>query len=153
MAFLIAAAVIIFDIITKLLAKKYLIDGTFPIIEDVLHFTYVENRGAAFGILKDHRWVFMIISVFAIALIIFFVFYFKPRSLTAKIALGLVLGGGVGNMIDRIALGYVIDFIDFRLINFAVFNIADSAITVGAILLGIYLIFIEPKEAKDKKNA
>ena len=147
---------IVLDQITKWLAATYLKKvPTVPIIEDVLHLTYVENRGAAFGILSEHRWVFITISSIAIIAIGAYVFLGFAQKKLYAISLTVILSGGIGNMIDRIFLGYVIDFIDFRLINFAVFNGADSFVCVGAGLLILALILDiinEYKKAKaDKK--
>ena len=107
------------DQLTKICAAANLKDiSTLPIIENIFHFTYVENRGAAFGMLADHRWVFMILSVVGIAAIFVYLTVTKPKSWWMRLALCFIVGGGVGNMIDRIARGYVIDFIDCRLIDF-----------------------------------
>lgn len=145
---------ILSDQISKLLAVKYLsVRETLPLIRDVFHFTYVENRGAAFGMLKDHRWVFLVFSTVAIVALGVYLFrgvsYFSdkredgtypPLSTLGGVALSLIVSGGVGNMIDRIFLGYVVDFLDFTLIDFAVFNVADSYVTVGAGLLALHLL-------------
>ena len=115
--------------------------SSFPIIKDVLHLTYVENRGAAFGMLQNHRWVFMIISsVMLVVLIIVMIKHKKHLHPIMNIGLSFVFGGGIGNMIDRTLLGYVVDFIDFTLIDFAVFNIADTFICVGVGLLILDII-------------
>lgn len=144
---------VILDQLTKWLAVKFLMPvGTFPIIEDVLHLTYLENEGAAFGMLKDSRWVFLVISTIAIAGIIFYFVRFKPQNKLFQLSLAFILGGGIGNMIDRTLLGYVVDFIDFRLINFAIFNVADSFVCIGAVLLFIYVLFIESKENKKSED-
>ena len=101
------------DQLTKICAAANLKDiSTLPIIENIFHFTYVENRGAAFGMLSEHRWVFMILSVVGIAAIFVYLTVTKPKSWWMRLALCFIVGGGVGNMIDRIARGYVIDFID-----------------------------------------
>jgi signal peptidase II len=148
----IIAVTVFLDQITKYLTIFYLkpID-TFPIIENVIHFTYVENTGAAFGMMKDARWVFMIVSTVAIVGILFYMIRKKPQSTMEGISLSLIVGGGIGNMIDRILLGYVVDMIDFRLINFAVFNVADSFVCIGAGLMILYLILDMVKEAKAEK--
>ncbi len=149
---LITVVVVIFDQVTKWLAVKYLIPvGTFPIIEDALHLTYLENPGAAFGMMKNNRWVFLIISTLAIIGIIVYLIRFAPKNKLCQLSLAFILGGGIGNMIDRLALGYVVDFIDFRLINFAVFNVADSFVCIGAALLIIYVLFIDGKENKNSE--
>ena len=125
---------------------------TFPIIENVLHFTYVRNTGAAFGILKDHRWVFLIVSTVAIIAMTIYLWKSRKGNKVLCVALSFIVGGGVGNMIDRTLLGYVIDFIDFRLINFAVFNIADSFVCVGVGLFALVIILDEIKAAKLSKQ-
>ncbi len=124
---------------------------SFPLWKDVLHFTYVENRGAAFGMLSEHRWVFMIISTVAILGLLVYLLRFAPKSRIVRYSLAMIIGGGIGNMIDRILLGYVIDFIDFTLIDFAVFNVADSFVTVGAFLLMGYMIWDTIKETQKAK--
>ena len=150
----IIAGSIVLDQLTKWLAVVFLQgQPSFPLWEDVLHFTFVKNSGAAFGMLSNHRWVFMIVSTVAILGLVVYLFRFCPKQRLVQISLAMIIGGGIGNMIDRIALGYVIDFIDFTLINFAVFNVADSFVTVGAFLLMGYLIVDTVKEVKAQKKA
>lgn len=150
------------DQLTKWLAVIYLQgEPSFPLWREVLHFTYVENTGMAFGMLKDHRWVFMVFSTVSIIALLVYLFRFRPQSRWMQIPMAMIVGGGIGNMIDRIFLGYVIDFIDFTLIDFAVFNIADSFVCVGAGILIVYLLidlFREiklerAKKAEGKNNA
>lgn len=149
---LITAAVIFLDQFTKYLAIEFLEPvGTYPIIENVLHLTYVENTGAAFGMLKDARWIFMIISSVAIVALAVYIALQYKREPYICVCLALVVGGGIGNMIDRIAYGFVVDFVDFRLINFAVFNGADSFITVGSAMLIIYFFIETIKDERAKK--
>lgn len=146
---------IMLDQITKLLAVKLLEPiPTCPLINGVLHLTYVENRGAAFGMLANHRWVFLVLSSLAIVAIGIYLFMGKAQNTLYGVALSMIISGGIGNMIDRLALGYVIDFIDFRLINFAVFNGADSFVCIGGGLLVLALlrdIINESKKAKETK--
>lgn len=145
---------VIFDQVSKYLSVEYLMDiDTFPLIEDILHFTYVENRGAAFGMLANNRWVFMIASVVGILAIAGWMIVAKPKSRWAQCAMALIIGGGIGNMIDRVRLGYVIDFIDCRFIDFYVFNIADSCVCVGCAMVILWVIAEEIKEHKAKKAA
>lgn len=144
---------ILIDQITKLLCVKFLQPkGTVPIIENVIHLTYVENRGAAFGMLSDSRWVFMLVSTVAIIGMAVFLYSGLASNLLYEISVAMIISGGIGNMIDRILLGYVVDMIDFRIINFAVFNGADSFVCVGAGLLVLALILDVFKEAKAKKD-
>ena len=149
---LIIIGVITLDQVSKLLAIAHLKGGdSFVIIDKVLRFTYVENRGAAFGMLANNRWVFLIISTVAIAAMIFYLFSGLSEGRLAGIALSMLISGGIGNMIDRVALGYVLDFIDFRLINFAIFNGADSFVCVGAGLLILSLVLEVIREGKEKR--
>jgi signal peptidase II len=144
---------IILDQLTKWLAVKFLAPiDTQPIIKNVLHLTYVENDGAAFGMLDDKRILFMIPSTVMIIgmLIYLYLGYAENRLYAASVA--AIVSGGIGNMIDRIALGYVVDFIDFRLINFAVFNGADSFVCVGAGFLMLALIRDFIKEVKTARK-
>ena len=144
---------ILIDQITKILSTIYLepVD-TVPIIKGVLHLTYVMNKGAAFGMLANHRWVFMIISTIAIIAMTVFLYIGKAPTKLYGISLSMIISGGIGNMIDRTILGYVVDFIDFRIINFAVFNGADSFVCVGAALMIFALILDIIKEAGAKKK-
>ena len=147
------------DQLTKYLTVLHLkpID-TYPIIEDVFHLTYVENTGAAFGMMKDARWVFMITSTLAIIGILGYMiyrYYVKKEKMPwmEALSLSLILGGGIGNMIDRTMLGYVVDMIDCRFINFAVFNVADSFVCIGAGLMILYLIILTVREYQAEKAA
>jgi len=145
---------VLLDQLSKYLVLTYLAPvGSVPLWEGVLHFTYVENTGAAFGMLKDHRWVFLLISTVAIAAILIYMFKARPASVLERLSLAMIAGGGIGNMIDRVARGFVVDFIDVRLINFYVFNIADSFVCVGCGLLIFALIRAEIREAREKKHA
>lgn len=150
---LITAGVILLDQATKYLAVAFLKNiYTFPIIEDVLHLTYLENTGAAFGMLKNSRWVFIVVSLVTIIGIIIYYVKFPPKNKWLIAGLSFILGGGIGNMIDRILLGYVVDFIDFRIINFAVFNVADSFVCVGAVLVLIYVFFFSDEGKKTQEK-
>ena len=146
------AAVIGLDQLTKWLTIVNLAEyESFPVWQDVFHFTYVKNTGMAFGMLKDHRWVFMVFSTIAIVALIVYLFRFRPESRWMQISMAMIIGGGIGNMIDRVFLGYVIDFIDVTLINFAVFNVADSFVCVGAGIMIVCLIIDLIKEIKLEK--
>lgn len=147
--------VIAVDQVSKVLVSELLYRKSVVLIPDVLDFTYVENRGMAFGLLEDHRWVFIVLSVVGLAAIGFYLFRYGKTWLT-RISLALILGGGVGNMIDRIRLGVVIDFIDFCALPTVwvwVFNIADAAVCVGAALFILDLILDIVREMRAKKAA
>lgn len=124
------------------------------IIPHVLRFTYIQNDGAAFGSMDEHRWIFMVLSTVAIIGILVYLFWKKPQDKLLLSSLILITGGGMGNMIDRVALGYVIDFIDFCAfpkIWMWVFNIADSCVCIGAGLLALWLILDMVREVKAEK--
>ncbi|MFA4889529.1 MAG: signal peptidase II [Candidatus Omnitrophota bacterium] len=133
------------DQLSKILIVKNLFLGqSLPVINGVFHLSLVHNRGAAFGILNNLTPLFILTSLAAVILI--FASLKKNRSISLEnFALSLILAGALGNLIDRIFLGYVIDFLDFRV--WPVFNVADSAITVGAILLGWKILSPNTKKA------
>ncbi len=125
--------------------------GYFELWPKVFNLLYIENRGAAFGMLQNSRWFFIAVTI--IALIVAMVYLFKIRKTTTlllKISSAMIIGGAIGNLIDRIIAGFVVDFFYFELINFAVFNVADSFVCVGAVFLGIYILFIHKFEDEKK---
>ena len=150
MLFTPAILVLFLDQLSKHLAAKNLIlNRSVPIIKGIFHLTLIHNRGAAFGILKNQAPLFIFISLFAIILIYFNLKKSRNKeNIVFNISLALILGGALGNLIDRLFLGYVIDFLDFRI--WPVFNVADSAITIGAILLGWSMLV---QKEKGKKHA
>lgn len=132
--------------------SKFLVSTTFSaetqitVIPKVLRLIYVKNTGAAFSIFSEHVEFLGIISALFSVLIIIYAIKTKPEHLIHKLSISLILGGAIGNGIDRIVRGYVIDFIETVFIEFPVFNIADIAITTGAALLIIYMLFFESKK-------
>ena len=149
-------AAVLADQLTKQLVVNFLDrEEPFYIIKDVFRFSYVENRGAAFGMLDDHRWVFMIVSTVAIVGIIFYMWKFCRDSKLLCLGLSLIVGGGIGNMIDRIFLGYVIDFLDFCAFPnlwMWVFNVADAFVCVGAAIVVLSLLIDIVKDSKKKSE-
>lgn len=146
---------IILDLITKLLVAGLMYLGqSIRIIPGVLNLTYIQNEGAAFGMLSNQRWIFMVISTIAIIGIGIYLFGFCKERMLLKVGLALIISGGIGNMIDRIAYGYVIDMIDFCLFSFWkwIFNVADSFVCVGAITVLVALVLDVIKDAKKKKE-
>jgi signal peptidase II len=133
------------DQLTKFLASKNLeLNNPLPVIKGVFNLTLVHNRGAAFGIFKN-QFYFFILSSIAAVILIYSVLKKNKRNNLYTFSLSLILGGALGNLIDRIFLGYVVDFLDFRI--WPVFNLADSAITLGALLLGWWIFITEKKNA------
>lgn len=139
MIFIIVFIILSLDQLTKFLVAKYLIlNHSVPVIRGIFNLTLVHNKGAAFGILKNQTSLLIFTSIFAIILI-----YFSLKGNSQHrhyiVSLSLVLAGAIGNLIDRLFFGYVVDFLDFRI--WPVFNVADSSITIGAILLGWFILF------------
>lgn len=134
--FWIAAIVsILIDIFSKqAVVHKLRLLETFPIIPHVLHFTYIRNTGAAFSLFQGHEWLKWLSLIVSLALIAIGVFKSLPN-IWEQVGFGLILAGAAGNGIDRIFFGSVVDFIDIRLINFAIFNWADVSINLGIICL------------------
>ncbi len=134
---LVAILGLIFDQVTKyIVVQKFPeVGDTFPLWQDVFHFTYVINTGAAFSFFKGGvgwlRWLSLIVSVG----LMIFAWYAPKLSTVEQLGYGFILAGAVGNGVDRFLFGYVVDFLDFRLINFPVFNIADVAINLGILFL------------------
>ena len=150
--FLLASAVVAADFFTKRWAYTTLSKvETIPLIKNVFHLTYVENRGAAFGMLKDQRWIFITLSVIILALLAAVIIKKKNKPGYLSLGLSFVGAGAVGNLIDRIWLGFVVDLFDFRLINFPVFNVADIFVCLGAAILAIYFIIDDEKKDKGKE--
>ena len=139
MILIIITSVIFLDQLTKFLAIRFLqLNTPVSLINNFLYLTLVHNRGAAFGMFKNQLFMFVLISIFAIVLI-FLYLKAKNNSLLSTISLSMILAGAIGNLIDRLRFGFVIDFLDFRI--WPVFNLADSAITIAAIFLTWELLF------------
>lgn len=135
-----------FDQLFKNLAIKHLLElpgNTLPLIDDFLHLTYVENRGAAFSLLSGSGTFLIVISAIVVVVMLFVLLSKKVTSKLLCCTLGLIIAGGLGNLIDRIFRGFVVDYIDLRVINFAVFNFADCCVVIGTIILMAYIIFVD----------
>ncbi len=142
---IIFAASIIIDQITKSWAINVLkSDGSIKIIGDFLRFTYAENKGAAFSILQDQRVFFIIVTIIMLCVLAYI--YFKTKNINemSKLSIAMIAGGAIGNFIDRVRFSFVVDFIDVRFgsfYNFPIFNIADSFVVCGTILMIILILF------------
>jgi len=134
-----ALIVVLLDQLTKFLIKQNLqLTQSIPIMKNILHLTYVTNNGSAFGLFKGFNLIFVIFSVIAVFVVSYFINRVKENEKALQFAVGLLLGGTIGNLIDRLIFGHVIDFIDLRI--WPVFNVADSAVTISIILL-IFLLW------------
>jgi len=142
----IAALTVIVDQLTKWLCTG--LPGSIPLIPGILALTYTENTGMAFSMLSGHSWMLGVVSAVCI-LVGWLVMRRYTLGTTSRIAAMLMLGGAVGNMIDRFLRGYVVDMFEALFVDFAIFNVADAALTVGTALLAYTLIF-RPDEWREK---
>lgn len=139
----------VLDQLTKRLAVIHLKDQpAIPLIKGVLELRYLENRGAAFGILQNQKGILLIVSVLFIGVILFFLNKVPdtPRYAILHVLAAAVIAGGVGNMIDRFRQSYVVDFIYFSLIDFPIFNVADIYVVTATILVFVLLLFVYKDE-------
>ena len=151
---LIAAAIAAGDQLFKYwIVANLELGGEIPLIPKIIHLTYAQNTGAAFSMLSGMRWVLLGITVVCLGLIIYYLIKMKI-SVFGNICAAMVIGGSIGNAIDRVVLGYVVDMFEVEFFDFAVFNIADSFVVVGCILFLIYYLInikdIEPKKPSAK---
>lgn len=148
------AVMVAADQITKYFASLYLPGtGEHRFIPFLFDLIYVENRGAAWGMFEDHRWVFMITTTVAIALMIFVLMKFATEHKAFCISLTMLLAGGIGNMIDRIFQGFVVDFLRFGFWkSFPVFNVADCFVVIGCAIMAVYIIFFDKTIIRDGKK-
>jgi signal peptidase II len=141
-----AAFIFAVDQLTKALVKMHMAPNqSIPVIDNILHLTYVQNTGAAFSLLKGRVFFFVVVSFAVIAVIVYYLIRLPKEKKLFKFTLALVLGGAFGNLVDRLRFGYVVDFIDFRI--WPVFNVADSAVVIGVLLL-LYLVMFDSEILK-----
>ncbi|MGG0790157.1 MULTISPECIES: signal peptidase II [Bacillaceae] len=152
--YLIALLVIAIDQLTKwMIVKKMEYGESIEIIENLLYITSHRNRGAAWGILQGQMWFFYIITIAVIIGLVYYIQKMAKESILLGVALALMLGGAIGNFIDRVARQEVVDFVHTYIFSysFPVFNVADAALSIGVGLLVIHM-FLEEKNAKEKDN-
>ena len=143
---------IVFDQWTKSLAVAHLMNKEpFIIIDGVFQLRYLENRGAAFGMMQGQQTFFLITGIIAVIVLayVYFKMPWEKRFLPLRAVAMFIAGGAVGNMIDRVALGYVVDFFYFELIDFPIFNVADIYVTCATIVLALLILFYYKEEELD----
>ncbi len=146
----VAAGVAIDQVLKSVVTQQLKPLGQIELIPGFFNLTYVENRGAAFGMLANHQWLFIVVTaVVCVAIAAALIFYQNHTALT-RTALTLVLAGGIGNMIDRLHYQYVVDYIHFQFFP-PVFNFADICVTVGCALLIIYLLFFTDEKGSPRQ--
>lgn len=152
--YILAVGIIILDQITKIwIVKNMEISESVPVIENFLYITSHRNSGAAWGILEGQMWFFYIVTIFVVIALVYYIQKMAKTHVLLGTALALMLGGAIGNFIDRVIRKEVVDFIDTNIFgyDFPIFNVADSALTVGVGILMIFMLF-EEKLLKERKN-
>ena len=148
-----AVLIVVLDQWTKYLTVRNIpLDGVVPFWDGVFHFTHIRNTGMAFSMLEGGRWFFLVMTLAAFALM---AMALKKKWVNHPVgywALAMIAGGAVGNLIDRVRLGYVVDMIEVEFIRFPVFNVADCFITCGCVLLIAHLILFNKSFWKDEKK-
>lgn len=147
----IAGVWVIDRILKVLILNNFALGESIPVIPDFFHLTYVLNPGAAFGMLPGQSWIFILTAVVVMIGIIYAQFTVPRQEWLTRLCLGLVGGGALGNLYDRLFIGEVVDFLDFRIWPF-VFNFADAAIVVGVGILMFLIIYQEYKERDTGKK-
>jgi signal peptidase II len=157
LALIIGIVLVVTDQLTKLLVLSSLKPiGKVELIKGFFNLTYIENRGAAFGMLEGGKWLFLAIT--AVVLVLAVVYYLKapktPQTLPVKIAVVMICSGAVGNAIDRLFRSYVVDFLDFIIFgyDFPVFNFADILVVLGTILFAGSILLFDGKEENNNKE-
>lgn len=147
----IAGLVVIIDQVIKYFVAMYLPQaGVVTVIPHLLDLNYVENRGVAFGMFENMRWIFVALTSVIIVILLYIIIFKKIKSKMFLISSALIIGGGIGNLIDRVLYGYVIDYLQLSFFS-PVCNFADYAVTVGTVLLVIYLLFMSDSSKKENK--
>lgn len=151
-AILFGALIAIADQVIKYFVASYLQPvGSVVVIDNFFKLTYVENRGVAFGMFSDMKWLFIILTSILLIIIIYIMFKKKPHNKVFYISASLIIGGGIGNLIDRIFYGYVIDYLSISFFP-PVCNFADYCITAGTVLFIVYILFFSNFVSSDKKK-
>lgn len=142
MLYLITGIILVLDQWIKLLIRNnFQVNQSLPVIKNIFHLTYIRNIGAGFGILAGYRYLFIMISLVTIGGLLVYRYRLNARSPFLDTSVGLIIGGATGNIADRLRLGYVVDYLDFRI--WPVFNLADSAVVIGVGLLILYIWKVE----------
>ena len=142
---IIIAAVVLDQIIKNFVVNSMALYETIPVLENVFHITYIHNTGAAFSMMEGMRILLILLPMLMIIAAVIYMFIKRKTGHPLMLAsVALIAGGGIGNLIDRIALGYVVDYLDFRV--FPIFNLADICVCVGCGLLILYVLFIDGKQ-------
>ena len=146
-----AVLIVVLDQVTKYLTVANIpLGGVIPFWDGLFHFTYIQNTGMAFSMLEGGRWFFLIMTAAAFILLAVALKKNWITHPTGLWALASIAGGAIGNLIDRVLYGYVIDMIEVEFMRFAVFNVADCFVVCGAVLLVIYTFFFDKPQKKEE---
>lgn len=153
---IVVTLIILIDQISKYWVVNNIgVTDSITIIPKLIDFVYVKNTGAAFSFLSDKTygvWILSGISIIFCVCVVLFMIKSKPKNRLLMVSLALMLSGAVGNVIDRILRGFVVDFIETTFIKFPVFNIADIAITLGAFLVILYILFFDKAKTNEEQE-
>ena len=149
---IIIAASVILDQLTKwIVVNSMELYESFVLIPKFFSFTYIHNYGAAWGMLSDRRWIFILITSVALIIMPIILYRYRKVHVLFSLSLSLFIGGALGNLIDRVFVGYVVDFLEFTFIDFPVFNVADICVVFGAGFMIVYALFFDQTFFVDKK--
>lgn len=153
MIYLIIFLLVALDQITKYLSIQHLKgEGSVSFLPGFIELKYTENTGAAFSILEGQTFFFVLITIAVLIFIFFMIKTKKVKHITGKVASIIIISGAIGNLIDRILHGFVVDMFNFTFMNFAIFNVADIYITIGGMILCVYILFYYDKDNLEKIN-
>ncbi|MDQ0159165.1 signal peptidase II [Alkalibacillus salilacus] len=153
--YILALFLIALDQVTKWVVVETMnVRDSIEVIPGFFHITSHRNSGAAWGMLEDQMWLFYIVTLFVVGVIVYYMIQYRHGYRLLNIGLAFILGGAIGNFIDRLRIQEVIDFFDFMIFNynFPIFNVADSALTVGVILIIILMLYDEWQNKKGEKH-
>ena len=151
---LLIVAIVVADQVTKwLVVENIPLYGNVPFWPGVLSFTYVRNTGAAWSLFQNQQWLFaLVFALFTAALLLEYFKFKMPFTAFERWLIAAIYAGGLGNMIDRVRLGYVVDMVKTEFIDFPIFNVADCFITCGCILLIVHMIFFNKAMWKEEEK-
>ncbi len=148
MYILVGILILISDFVTKLIVNKNMeIGESISIIDGIFSITYIRNKGMAWGLMQNQRWIFIIVTIIVASFLVWYFIKHKDLHATGKIGITLTVSGAIGNLIDRVFYpDGVIDFLSADFINFPIFNVADMSVCIGAVFIIIYILFFEHKK-------
>ncbi len=147
---IISVLVLIADFVSKIVVSQNMnIGESIKLIDGVFSLTYIRNKGMAWGMLQNQRWIFIAVTILIVGAIVYYAVKNRDIHYSAKLGMSMIVAGALGNLIDRIFYkNGVIDFFHAEFIDFPIFNIADISVCIGAALIMIYVIFFERKTEK-----